>query len=114
MCKEFRRRRSLALWLATIRLAGWKQRLTRPLLCITGTLDADVAGTGSTAEQRRAVYGALPTGDNAQLVLQAEQHALVSSITTGWWRATLMGDAVARSRLAAPQGLRNGDLWQRK
>ena len=118
------------------------ERLTRPLLCITGTLDADVADTGATADRRRAVYGALPPGDKALLVLQdadhmtfggqtgraveiipraqvtrdlqAGQHALVAALSTDWWRATLLGDAAARSRLAAPRGLRSGDVWQQK
>ena len=117
-------------------------RITRPLLCITGTRDSDVAGTGATPERRSAVFDALPAGDKAQLLLQdadhmtfagqtgraveivpREQvtrdlqpahHALVASITSDWWRATLRGDAIARSRLAAPQGLRHGDQWQQK
>jgi hypothetical protein len=46
--------------------------------------------------------------------LQAEQHAWVAAISTDGWRATLMGDAAARRRLTAPQGLRSGDLWQQK
>ena len=89
-----------------------------------------------------AVYGALPAGGKAQLVLQdadhmtfggqtgraveivpreqvtrdlqAAHHARVTSITTDWWRATLLDDAAARARLVAPQGLRPGDIWQRK
>ncbi len=116
------------------------ERLTRPLLSITGTRDSDVAGTGATPERRRAVYGSLPPGAKAHLVLQdadhmtfggqtdraaeivpREQvtrelqdahHALVASITTDWWRATLLSDAAARARLSAPSGLREGDLWQ--
>jgi predicted dienelactone hydrolase len=117
-------------------------RITRPLLCITGTRDADVAGTDATPERRAAVFDALPAGNKAQLVLQdadhmtfagqtgraveivpREQvtrnlqpahHALVASITSDWWRATLMGDAAARTRLAAPPGLGQGDLWLQK
>ena len=117
-------------------------RITRPMLCITGTLDADVAGTDATSERRAAVFDALPAGDKAQLVLQdadhmtfagqigraveivpREQvtrdmqpahHALVATITSDWWRATLTSDAAARNRLAAPQGLRQGDVWLQK
>ncbi len=118
------------------------ERITRPLLCFTGTLDSDVVGVGATPERRRAVFDALPAGEKAQLVLedadhmtfagqtgraveivpraqvtrdlQPAHHALVASISTDWWRATLLGDATAHNRLAAPQGLHQGDTWQRK
>ena len=118
------------------------ERMTRPLLSITGTRDSDVAGVGATPAQRMAVYAALPAGGKAHLVLQdadhmtfggqtgraaeivpREQltrdlqdahHALVAAMTTDWWRATLAGDAPARERLLAPRGLRTGDLWQQK
>jgi predicted dienelactone hydrolase len=116
--------------------------VTRPLLSITGTRDSDVAGVGATPERRMAVFGALPAGDKAHLVLQdadhmtfggqtgraaevvrreavtrdlqTRHHALVAAVTTDWWRATLMGDASARERLIAPTGLAAGDVWQRR
>ena len=116
--------------------------MTRPLLSITGTRDQDMIASGATPERRRAVYGALPAGGKAHLVLQdadhmtfggqtgraveivareqvtrdlqAAHHASVASITTDWWRATLLDDAAARARLMAPQGLRPGDVWQQK
>jgi len=116
------------------------ERLSRPLLSITGTRDSDVVGVGATPEKRKAVFAALPSGDKAQLVLmdadhmtfagqvgsaaeivpresitrelQAEHHARVSAITTDWWRATLQADSQARSRLEAPNPLGVGDLWQ--
>ena len=118
------------------------ERMTRPLLSITGTRDSDVVGVGATPERRMAVYSALPPGDKAQLILQdadhmtfagqtgrsveivpREQvtrdlqdahHTLVAAISTDWWRATLLGDALARKRLLAPSGLRVGDVWQQK
>ena len=122
------------------------ERMTRPLLSVTGTLDGDVAGTGATPERRAAVFAALPpgappgnkahlvlqdadhmtfagqTGRSAEIVpreavtrdLQDAHHALVATITTDWWRATLHDDAAARSRLRAPASLRTGDLWQQK
>ncbi len=117
-------------------------RMTRPLLSITGTRDQDVLGNGSTPDRRIAVFAALPPGNKGHLVLQdadhmtfggqagrpAEilpreqvtrdlqepQHAVVADISTHWWRATLLGDEAARSWLAAPQGLRPGDRWQQK
>ena len=118
------------------------ERITRPLLCLTGTLDSDVVGVGATPERRRAVFDALPANNKAQLVLmeadhmtfagqtgraveivprqqltrdqQPAHHALVANITADWWRATLLDDAAARTRLAAPQGLNPGDSWQQK
>jgi len=118
------------------------ERLTRPLLAITGTRDSDVVGVGATPERRMAVFAALPPGHKAQLVLQdadhmtfagqtgraaeivpreaitrelqPSHHALVAAITADWWRATLMDDATAGQRLALPAGLAAGDRWQRK
>lgn len=118
------------------------ERLTRPVLSITGTRDQDAVGNGATPERRMAVFGALPPGAKGHLVLQdadhmtfggqegrvaeilprdtaarerqAQHHALVAAITTDWWRATLRDDAAAQSRLRAPAGLAPGDLWQQK
>ena len=54
------------------------ERLTRPLLSITGTLDSDVVGNGATPERRRAVFAALPQGagkgQKAHLVLKDADH----------------------------------------
>ena len=116
------------------------ERLTRPVLSVTGTRDQDVLGTGATPENRIRVFAALPKGDKGHLVLQDADHmtfsgqtgqpaeivpreqitrdlqpahqALVASVTTDWWRATMLEDTTARARLAAPVGLRSGDLWQ--
>lgn len=118
------------------------ERITRPLLCLTGTLDADVVGVGATPERRRAVLAALPPGRKAQLVLQdadhmtfagqtgraaeivpraavtrdlqATHHTLIASISTHWWRATLLGDSSAQAWLALPPGLGTGDEWRQK
>lgn len=117
-------------------------RITRPLLSITGTRDQDIVGTGATPDKRMAVFGALPAGGKGHLVLQdadhmtfggqigraaeivpresvtrdlqAAHHAALAAITTDWWRASLQGDEAARARLIAPAGLRAGDLWQQK
>jgi predicted dienelactone hydrolase len=112
----------------------------RPTLCLTGTLDGDVIGNGSTPERRRAVFDALPEGHKALLLLenadhmtfggqngrfmellrrnpatrkaQPLQHALIAAITTDWWRAHLLGDAAAEQRLRSPAGLGPQDRWQ--
>ncbi len=115
-------------------------RLTRPVLSVTGTLDADVVGNGATPDKRMALYAALPPGRKAHLVLrdadhmtfagqlgraveilpreqvtrdlQAAHHRLVARVTTDWWLATLADDASARQRLAQPAGLQPGDVWE--
>ena len=114
--------------------------VTQPTLCITGTRDDDVVGSGATPDQRAGVFGALPAGNKAMLLLkdadhmtfggvtgraagilpreaittqlQPQHHALVARITTDWWRAHLMGDADAKARLQKPQGLAALDTWQ--
>lgn len=120
--------------------AGAFDRLTRPLLCVTGTRDDDVVGVGATPERRIGVFAALPAGRKAQLVLedadhmtfagqtgraveivprhasaralQSAHHALVAALTSDWWRAFLLDDGEAAARLARPPGLTPGDHWQ--
>ena len=114
--------------------------VTRPTLCITGTRDDDVVGNGASPDQRAAVFGALPGGSKAMLLLkdadhmtfggitgraagilpresvttqlQPQHHALVARISTDWWRAHLMEDAQAKARLHKPMGLAELDTWQ--
>jgi predicted dienelactone hydrolase len=116
------------------------ERITRPVLCLTGTRDSDVAGTGASPEQRRGVFTVMPAGNKSQLVLQdadhmtfagqtgnaveiipraavtrelqALHHAAVSSVSTDWWLDHLLDDDSARQRLAKPAGLAAGDVWQ--
>ncbi len=117
------------------------QKLTRPLLSITGTRDGDVLGVGATPERRIAVFAALPEGNKAHLVLkdadhmtfagesgrateivprenitrelQESHHATLAAITTDWWRSTLNGDVQASARLIEPR-INAGDIWQLK
>ena len=114
--------------------------VTRPTLCITGTRDDDVVGNNATPDKRAAVFGALPQGNKAMLLLkdadhmtfggvtgraagilpreavttqlQPQHHDLVVRITTDWWRAHLTGDMQAKSRLQKPTGLNAQDTWQ--
>lgn len=118
------------------------ERMTQPMLSVTGTRDDDVVGVGATNERRTGVFAALPAGDKAHLVLQdadhmtfagqtgraaevfprhastralqAQHHALVAAVTTDWWRSHLLGDEQATSRLVRPAGLAPGDVWQRR
>ena len=62
----------------TVPLAGDAQQafaaVTAPTLCLTGTLDADVVGNGATPDKRAAVFGVLPPGNKAMLLLQDADH----------------------------------------
>lgn len=112
--------------------------LTRPFLAVTGSLDGDPLGRGTTPARRASLFDLLPPGRRALLWLQgadhltfagtaglslpratgaaaleATHHALVARITTDWWRAWLCDDAEAGSRLAAPAGLGSSDRWSR-
>jgi hypothetical protein len=116
--------------------------ITRPFLCITGTRDEAMIVGDATNAARRAVYEGLPAGAKAELVLDGADHMsfggqslpgrarraasrpesaverepvhreIVARISTDWWRWRLLGDAAARSRLAAPSGLAPGDGWR--
>ena len=48
--------------------------IARPILCVTGTRDGDVLGTGATPDKRAGVFTALPAGNKAQLVLKHADH----------------------------------------
>ena len=115
--------------------------LTRPMLCLTGTLDGEVLANGATPERRAAVYDFVPAKHKAGLVLdgadhmtfagqtgprfenfmtrpavareqQARHHSILCALTTHWWRAHLLQDASARQRLVEPEGLGAADRWQ--
>jgi dienelactone hydrolase len=48
--------------------------ITRPMLCMTGSLDGDPLGEERSGEYRRAVYDHLPAGAKAQLWLEGADH----------------------------------------
>lgn len=114
--------------------------VTRPLLCVTGTLDGDVLNTGATPERRAAVFEALPPGKKTLLLLdqadhmslagqpglastpwlprqsaalaqEARHHSLISRISSDWWLAHLLQQASAQARLLAPTGLAMQGRW---
>jgi hypothetical protein len=115
-------------------------RIRDPVLCLTGTRDNDVLGTGASAARRIAMWDDLPPGRKAQLVLQdadhmtfagqtgrvveivpradvtrqlqPQHHAQVAALSTDWWRARLLGDAAAAARLVEPAGLAPDDRWR--
>lgn len=48
--------------------------ITRPMLCMTGSLDGDPLGSERSGDYRRAVYDHLPPGAKAQLWLEGADH----------------------------------------
>lgn len=55
--------------------------VTQPTLCMTGTRDDDVVGNGATPDQRAAVFGALPPGNKAMLLLKDADHMTFGGTT---------------------------------
>ena len=56
-------------------------RIQAPVLCVTGTRDDDVVGSGATPAKRIAVWYDLPAGRKAQLVLRDADHMSVGGQT---------------------------------
>lgn len=46
------------------------------------------------------------------VALEAQHRRVIAAITSDWWRWRLLGDADARERLRAPEGLAAADLWE--
>lgn len=116
--------------------------IDRPLLSITGTRDGDLLGNGATPANRLSVYGHLPAGHKAHLVLkdadhmsfagqpglhqraiardpstlalESAHHAVLARITTDWWLTHLAADPDAAARLAQPLALQPGDRWEQR
>jgi predicted dienelactone hydrolase len=57
-----------------IGVAGAFAEVRRPMLLVTGSLDADALGRGITGADRAAVYEGLPAGQRALLWLQGADH----------------------------------------
>ena len=68
---------------ARLAMAG----ITRPTLCITGTLDGDVVGNGATPDKRAAVFAALPDGNKALLLLKDADHMTFGGLSDASGRA---------------------------
>ncbi|WP_416759436.1 alpha/beta hydrolase family protein [Roseateles sp. So40a] len=54
--------------------AGGIKGITRPMLCLTGSLDGNPLGQERDGRYRRAVYDTLPAGAKAQLWLEGADH----------------------------------------
>ncbi|MDH0863740.1 hypothetical protein [Mitsuaria sp. GD03876] len=54
--------------------AGGIKGITRPMLCLTGSLDGNPLGQERDGRYRRAVYDTLPAGAKAQLWLDGADH----------------------------------------
>jgi len=55
-------------------LPGGLKGITRPMLCLTGSLDGNPLGQERDGQYRRAVYDTLPAGAKAQLWLEGADH----------------------------------------
>lgn len=111
--------------------------ITVPVLCMTGTKDANPVSKSMTPESRQLVYQGMPAGDKFQLVLKdAEHHAFagsgqqsrfhiphhhsaISELSTLFWDAYLKGNQEAKAKLQSNQardlaGLMVGDVWEWK
>lgn len=82
---------------------GGIKSITRPMLCLTGSLDGNPLGRERDGEYRRAVYDALPAGAKAQLWLEGADHM---SFGGGGERGAGMGQRLmGRQREKAPEAL---------
>ncbi|MBX3608081.1 MAG: hypothetical protein KF788_22600 [Piscinibacter sp.] len=68
-------------------------------------------GGGSGVPERRGGFRLIRRAPDAA-ALEPAHHQLVAALTTDWWRAHLLGDAMAAARLRSPAGLGAGDRWQ--
>jgi predicted dienelactone hydrolase len=112
------------------------ENITMPWMLMTGTHDNAAIGS-SNAEDRRAVYQALPKGSKYELVLDGAEHSAFSestlpadknprnpnhhrailALSTAFWDSYLKGDQSARLWLDGTEVvsvLEPKDIWQRK
>ncbi|UXH78744.1 alpha/beta hydrolase family protein [Roseateles amylovorans] len=83
--------------------SGGLKGITRPMLCLTGSLDGNPLGQERTGDYRRAVYTALPAGAKAQLWLEGADHMTFGG---GGERGAGFGQRLlGRQREQAPQTL---------
>lgn len=84
------------------------ERVTRPVMSVTDSLDGDVVGTGATPARRKGVFAALPKGvgkgPKAHLVLKDADHMTFAG-QTGSAAEILPREAVTRGLQAAHHAL---------
>ena len=81
----------------------------RALLWLAG---ADHMTFGGNGEQRARSRLGVGKRDRSVVDLEPQHQALVSAVTTLWWRAHLLGDAASVAALRQPSGLGEGDRWR--
>ena len=81
----------------------------RALLWLAGADHTTFGGNGQARARRRFGPGSRERG---VVELEPQHQALVSAVTTLWWRAHLLGDATALAALRQPAGLGEGDRWR--
>jgi hypothetical protein len=75
----------------------WPERygsMTRPFLSVTGSIDGDVMGTGSTPQKRAAVFDAQNAGDKYRLIFADGDHAVFNggSVREAAWLNRVTGE----------------------
>ena len=75
----------------------WPERygsMISPFLSVTGTLDGDVMGTGSTAKKRAAVFDAQNAGDKYRVIFAEGDHSVFNggSVREAAWLSRVTGD----------------------
>ena len=112
--------------------------LTKPTLCMTGTMDYSPINPNLGPSARRKVFAALPAGNKYQLVLEGadhfafgdsqrpgisprnpKHHPVIQQISLQFWNAYLKDDAGALQWLKSQQpitetGLSHADIWEWK
>jgi predicted dienelactone hydrolase len=81
----------------------------RALLWLEGADHMSFAG--NAAQRLRARFGPLQREPQAS-EMEAQHHERIAALSSLWWRARLLGDAVASAALVAPAGLGPGDRWR--
>lgn len=84
----------------------WPERygnMSEPFLSVTGTIDGDVLGNGSTAGNRAAVFDAQPAGNKYRVVFAEGDHAVFGGgdLRDAVWLDRVTGQANAATPAAA-------------
>lgn len=81
---------------------SWPERygeMARPFMSVTGTIDGDVMGVGSTAKNRAAVFDVQPPGDKFRVLYDDGDHSVFGGgdIRDALWLGAVTGDHEGRT-----------------
>jgi predicted dienelactone hydrolase len=77
--------------------------VTRPIMCLTGSLDGDPFGSFGDGAPRWRVFESLPAGAKAGLWLDAADHMSFAGLSVPWRGAGALGARDARAVEATPR-----------